>query len=65
MLYSQGFWPIASACFGSLLLGAQAPGTQVKPLWLTVLVQGYRVYIGQPATVGMPHRMADIMAELW
>jgi len=46
------------------MLGAQAPGAQVKSFWLTIYSDGGRVNIGQPATVGVALGMADIMTEL-
>ena len=46
------------------MVGAQAASAQVEPFWLTVYIQGNRVNIGQPATVGTVFRVADIMTEL-
>jgi hypothetical protein len=50
--------------FSYLLLGAQAPGTEVEPLFLTVHNHSDPVYVRQPAPVGMTHGVTDIMAEL-
>lgn len=46
------------------MLGAQAPGTQVEALELTVYRNRGRVYVRYPAAVGMPFGMTHIMAEL-
>ena len=45
------------------MLGAQAPGTQVETLELTVYRRCGRVYVGYPAAVGTPFGMAHIMTE--
>jgi len=46
------------------ILGAQAPGTQVEPLYLAVHGNGDRVDIGRPASVGVALGVADAVAEL-
>ena len=46
------------------MLVAQAPGAQVKSLWLSVYNDGGRVNVGCPATVGVAFGVADIMTEL-
>ncbi len=46
------------------MLGAQAPGTQVEALELTVYRHRGRVYVRYPAAFGMPFGMTHIMAEL-
>ena len=45
------------------MLGAQTSGTQVKAFRLTIY--GYRgwVYVGNPAAVGMPFGMTNIVTE--
>lgn len=50
--------------FSQLMLGAQAPGTQVEAHPLTILDDSSRVYIRQPLTVGVSHGMAYIMTKL-
>jgi hypothetical protein len=47
------------------MLGTQAPCTEIKPLFLTIYNHGDTVDIRQPASLGMTHRMTDIVAELW
>ena len=55
----------ASGCLLiGLVVGAQAPGAKVKPLGLAVNGQGHRVNIGQPAAVGMPFGMTDVVTKL-
>ncbi len=46
------------------MLGAQAPGTQVEALELTVYRDRGRVYVRYPAAVGMPFGVTHIMGEL-
>jgi hypothetical protein len=46
------------------MLGAQASGTQVEALELTVYRNRGRVNVGYPAAVGMPFGMTHIVAEL-
>jgi hypothetical protein len=46
------------------MLGAQASGTQVETLELTVYRHRGRVYVRYPAAFGMPFGMTHIMAEL-
>ena len=48
---------------GYLVTGAQAPGTQVKALWLTVYSDSSWMNIRSPATIGTSFRMTDIMTE--
>jgi len=50
--------------FGRFILGAQAPGAQVKALHLAIDKNAGRVDIGCPAPVGMAFGVADIMTEL-
>ena len=50
--------------FGDLMLGAQAPGAQVKPFWLSIDSDGGGVNVRHPAAVGVAFGMADIMTEL-
>jgi hypothetical protein len=50
--------------FGRLMLIAQAPGTEVETFGFTVDINGGRMYIRRPATVGVTLGMADIMPEL-
>jgi len=45
------------------MLVAQAPGAQVHPFCLSIYDDGNRVDIGQPLALGMPLRIAYIMAE--
>jgi hypothetical protein len=49
--------------FGRLVLGAQAPGAQVEVPGLAVDIDRGGVDIGDPATIGMPLGMTDVMAE--
>jgi len=46
------------------VLGAQAPGAQVKPFWLSIDSDGGGVNVRHPAAVGMAFGMTDIMTEL-
>jgi hypothetical protein len=46
------------------MLVAQASGAKIDLLGFTVDIDGGRVYIRRPTTVGMTLRMADIMTEL-
>ena len=46
------------------MLGAQAPGAQVKPFWLSIDSDGGGVNVRHPAAVGVAFGMADIMTEL-
>jgi hypothetical protein len=50
--------------FGCFILGAQAPGAQVKVLYLAIDKNAGGVDIGCPAPVGMAFGVADIMTEL-
>ena len=45
------------------MLGAQAPGAQVKSFWFAVNAYRSRVNIRYPATVGTALGVADIMTE--
>ena len=47
------------------MLGSEAPGAQVESFGLTVYIDRGRVNIGDPAAVGMPFGVADIMTKLW
>lgn len=51
--------------FGYLVLGAQAPGAQVKPFRLTININDGGVDIGRPAPVGAALGVTDVMAEQW
>ena len=51
--------------FGDLMLGTQAPGAKVKPLWLAVNHDGGWVDVRYPAAVGVVLGVADVMTELW
>ena len=46
------------------MLGTQAPRTEIKSLFLTIYNHGDTMDIRQPASIGMAHRVTDIMAEL-
>jgi hypothetical protein len=46
------------------MLAANTPGTQVKPLLLTVYNEGNRMNIWHPAPFGMALGMTDIVTEL-
>ncbi len=48
-----------------LLPGLQALRTHVNVLFDTAFDQPHSLHIGVPAALGMAHRMADIMSELW
>ena len=50
--------------FDRFILGAQAPGAQVKVLFLAIDKNGGGVDIGSPAPVGMAFGVADIRTEL-
>ena len=47
------------------MLGSQASGTQVESFGLAVYIKRGRVNIGDPAAVGMPFGVANIMTKLW
>ena len=47
-----------------LVLGAQAPGTQLKLYLTTVSHNGDRMYIRFPVPLGVPLGMADIVTKL-
>jgi len=46
------------------VLGAQAPGAQVKSLWFSIYGEGNRMDIGYPAAVGVALGVTDVMTEL-
>jgi hypothetical protein len=46
------------------MLGAQAPGAEVKSFGLSIHNNGGRMNIRYPAAVGVALGVADIMAEL-
>ena len=46
------------------MLGAQTPSAQVEAFWLTIYSDSNRMNIGHPATLGVTHGVAYIMAEL-
>ena len=46
------------------MLGAQAPGTQVKSFWLAIYNNSNRVNIGHPAALGVAFRVAHTVTEL-
>ena len=46
------------------MLGAQAPGAQVKPFWLTVYNESSGVNIRQPLPFGVALGVAHIITEL-
>jgi hypothetical protein len=50
--------------FSRFILGTQAPGAQVKSLYLAIDKDAGGVDIGRPAPVGMAFGVADIMTEL-
>jgi len=50
--------------FGNLMMGTQAPGTQVEPFHLAVNHDGSRVDVRYPAAVGVALGVADVMTEL-
>ena len=51
--------------FGDLMLGSQAPGTQVESFCLTINIYSSGMDVGCPAAVGAALGVTDIMAELW
>jgi hypothetical protein len=50
--------------FGDLMLGPQAPSTDVNVLGLAIDVDGGGVYISYPTPVGAALGMTDMMTEL-
>jgi hypothetical protein len=46
------------------VLGAQAPGAQIKPFWLTIYDEGGRVNVRQPFPFGVALGMAHVITEL-
>jgi len=54
-----------SSSFGDLMLGSQAPGTQVEPFCLTINIYSSGMDVGYPAAVGAALGVTDIMAEQW
>jgi hypothetical protein len=50
--------------FGRFILGAQAPGAQVKVLRLAIDNDAGGMYIGCPAPVGMAFGVTDIRTDL-
>ena len=48
-----------------LVLGAQAPGTEVESFGFSINIKGNRVNIRQPVAAGMALGMAHVMTKLW
>jgi hypothetical protein len=50
--------------FGRFILGAEAPGAQVKVLRLAIDEDGGGMDVSYPAPIGMAFGVADVLTEL-
>jgi len=51
--------------FSCFILGAQAPGAEIKPDCVAVDMESHGMHVRLPVAAGMSLGMAHVMTELW